>query len=128
MPAPNRDLDATMFRLMDGEATFEGLNFLVKSARDRRSPQSAVTVVSAKGCTFRGCVFTLDEDESKAVVAVLADADREMRMDPGTARPTPKLRFENWAWAVPASKRLSDLRVSGQLSLTSAACARVSSE
>ena len=91
----NRDLDATLFRLMDGEATFENLQFQIKAkSRDHRS-QAVVTLVSAKGCVFRGCVFTLDEDESKAAAAVLADAEREMRMDPGTPRPTPKLRFEN---------------------------------
>jgi hypothetical protein len=93
--APNRDIDATLFRLIDGEVTFENLQFHIRTkARDHRS-QAVVTLVSAKGCTFRGCVFTLDEDESKAVAVVLADADREMRMDPGTARPTPKIRFEN---------------------------------
>jgi hypothetical protein len=94
VPAATRDLDATLFRLIDGEATFEDLQFRVKSGRNHRS-QAAVTLVGAKGCTFRGCVFTLDEDESKAAAVVVADADREMRMDPAGGRAVPRVRFEN---------------------------------
>jgi predicted Ser/Thr protein kinase len=88
-------LDQTLFRLLGGEVTFDGLQFLLKPSRPR-NPQTvaAVTVVGGKACTFTNCVFTLaEEDEAKAAVVLVADPDKVMAMD-GAVRPTPDLKFD----------------------------------
>jgi tRNA A-37 threonylcarbamoyl transferase component Bud32 len=88
-------LDQTLFRLLNGEVTFDGIQFLLKPSRPRSAQKvAAVAVIGGKACTFTNCVFTLaEEDDSKAAVVVVDDPDKVMAMD-GAARPTPDVKFE----------------------------------
>lgn len=92
-----RDLDAILFRVKEGEITFEGVEFAIRPAKPKvHDSVSAVTLVGGRGCTFRDCVFTLDEEDGRvAAVVTLTDPTREMRMDAVGGRPVPKVRFEN---------------------------------
>ena len=92
----NNDFDATLFKVKDGRVTFEGLHFVVKPAGPRNHRSVAgVTVLAGRGCAFRSCTFTLEEDEAKAVAVAVADPTNEMKMDPAAARVVPKVEFEN---------------------------------
>jgi hypothetical protein len=94
-PRGDEVLDQTLFRLLGGEVTFDGLQFLLKPSRPRNAQTvAAVAVVGGKACTFTNCVFTLaEEDEGKAAVVVVADPEKVMAMD-GAVRPTPDVKFE----------------------------------
>ena len=77
-------LDQSLFRLLSGEVEFDELEqFLLKPSRPRnRQEVAALTVIGGKGCTFKNCVFTLqEEDESKAAAVLIADPDKFMVMD-----------------------------------------------
>lgn len=92
----NLQLDQTLFRLMSGEVTFEGLQFLLKPSVSRNPFKvSAVTIVSGKGCTFSDCAFTLSEDDDQvAAVVRVADPDKVMlAMAEGTSRPIPEIKL-----------------------------------
>ncbi|MBA4187668.1 MAG: hypothetical protein C0467_06570 [Planctomycetaceae bacterium] len=96
LAAPGNDkLDQTLFRLVNGEVAFEGIQFLLKPARPKKGQiVAAVTVIGGKGCSFRDCVFTLaEEDDSPAMAVQIADPDKVMAMEPG-ARSEPTARFE----------------------------------
>lgn len=96
LAAPGNDkLDQTLFRLVNGEVAFEGVQFVLKPARPRNAQVvAAVTVVGGRGCAFKDCLFTLaEEDDSKAAAVHLTDPDKVMAMEPGT-RPEPLLKFE----------------------------------
>src|SRR5581483_5554164 len=56
-------LDQTLFRLINGEVTFEGVQFLLKPSRPRDQTVAAVAIFGGRGCSFRGCVFTLCEED-----------------------------------------------------------------
>ena len=88
-------LDQSLFRLLSGEVEFDGLQFLLKPSRPRnRQEVAALTVIGGKGCTFKNCVFTLqEEDESKAAAVLIADPDKFMVMDT-KERPAPETKFE----------------------------------
>ncbi|HEY1186414.1 MAG TPA: serine/threonine-protein kinase [Gemmata sp.] len=88
--------DRTLFKLMTGEVTFEGLEFRLKpnSPKDGQT-LAAVAVIGGKSCTFRRCVFTLAEaDDSKVAAVHLPDTEKVMKMDPAT-RPVPKVAFNH---------------------------------
>ena len=88
-------LDQSLFRLLSGEVEFDGLQFLLKPSRPRnRQEVAALTVIGGKGCTFKNCVFTLqEEDESKAAAVLIADPDKFMVMDT-KERPGARVKFE----------------------------------
>ncbi len=90
-------LDGSLFRLVEGELTLEGLEIRLRgrAARpgDVRS-RAAVTVLAGRRCVLRDCVITCDEqDDEKAAAVVLADPDGEMRAAETERRP--EVRLEN---------------------------------
>src|SRR5262249_53669353 len=90
----NRDLDAALFRLIDGDIRFEELHFLVKpSGPPAHDSLSAVNVLGGRKCTFSHCVCSLEEEDGKAAAVTLSDPGRKMVMAPG--RSVPEVRFEN---------------------------------
>jgi len=96
LAAPGNDkLDQTLFRLVNGEVAFEGIQFLLKPVRPKKAQiVSAVTIIGGKACSFRDCVFTLAEEEDSPAMAVqIADPDKVMAMEPGN-RPEPIVKFE----------------------------------
>ncbi len=96
-PQFDSKLDLSLFRVIEGRVTFESLQFLVKpGSPGYQESVAAVTLVAGRSCTFRNCVFTLQEEDGKVATAVaLSDPDREMKMDAMGTRPTPRLSFEN---------------------------------
>ncbi|MBN9122922.1 MAG: right-handed parallel beta-helix repeat-containing protein, partial [Planctomycetes bacterium] len=89
---PDDDPDQTMFRLVKGEVTFEGIHFKLKPNRPKNEQTvAAVGIVNGRACTFRNCVFTLAEEDDSRVAAVhLPNAEKATAMmDPATrGRPT----------------------------------------
>ncbi len=93
--AASRAVDAALFKLEDGTATFEGLHFKVRAGKAKdMAARTAVSVLTGRGCTFKACVFTLEEDEARASAVTVADAERVMVMDPATGK-APRIRFED---------------------------------
>ena len=92
LTAPGGDkLDQTLFKLLNGEVAFEGVQFLLKPKVAQTV--AAVTIVGGKTCAFKDCVFTLaEDDDSKAAVVVIADPAGVMKMD--ASRSTPDVKFE----------------------------------
>ncbi|CAN5455746.1 hypothetical protein BH11PLA2_BH11PLA2_32010 [soil metagenome] len=87
---PGFTVDATLFKLADGELTFENLEVRLK---DR---QSIVSAAGGTSCTFRGCIITLTEkDDHPAAAVVIPDPAREMKLPAGTDETGPKIRFED---------------------------------
>lgn len=102
---PNDRLDASLFTLEEGEMTFEDLHFHISAAhRGGLVWRHAVSLYGARRCSFRSCLFTLDDDGGKATVVSLNDADGRM-MTPASSSPI-QIRFENcllrgkgrWLW------------------------------
>jgi serine/threonine protein kinase len=82
--------DAGLFRLTDGELTFDNLAINL-SAR-----QSVVAVFGGQAVTFKNCLITLDERNGDPQAAVvIADPAREMRMGPAELPAAPRVTFEN---------------------------------
>jgi serine/threonine protein kinase len=91
-------LEQSLFRLMSGEVTFEGIQFLLKPSASRNPFKvSAVSIVGGKGCTFNDCVFTLaEEDDQIATVVKVADPEKNMMaMAEGTSRPVPEIKLNH---------------------------------
>ena len=86
--ADGTKLDQTLFRLLSGEVSFEGVQFLLKPSRPR-NPQTgaAVAVVGGKTCSFTNCVFTLAEEDEAKAAGLVSDPDKVIAMD--TRQPTP---------------------------------------
>lgn len=94
-PANGLILDQPLFKLMSGEVTFEGIQFLLKPSL-RRNPfkVSAVKVVGGKSCTFTDCLFTLEEEDDRiASVVWVTDPEQIMAMAEGATRPVPEITF-----------------------------------
>jgi tRNA A-37 threonylcarbamoyl transferase component Bud32 len=85
-------VDGVLFKLMAGEVTFEGIEFRLKPAPGQETV-TAARVVGARGCAFRDCVFTLDDERAAAVV--VTGPEGVMRMDQAMGRSGPKVVFEN---------------------------------
>ena len=94
-PTQGITLDQPLFRLMSGQVTFEGIQFLLKPSLPRNPFKvSAVTIVGGKACTFTDCVFTLaEEDDRVASVVRITDPEQIMAMAEGTSRPVPEITF-----------------------------------
>jgi hypothetical protein len=90
-------LDLSLFRVIEGRVTFENLEFQVKPALPGyQETVAAVTLVAGRSCTFRNCVFTIQEEDGRSATAVaLSDPDREMKMEAPGMRPIPRIAFEN---------------------------------
>lgn len=86
---PTRLRDASLFKLTDGQLTFENLGLTLNGR------QSIVALSGGRSVTFRNCTISLDEREEPQAVVVIADPSREMRMDPADLPPSPQIRFEN---------------------------------
>ncbi|HEV3384236.1 MAG TPA: hypothetical protein VG097_05440, partial [Gemmata sp.] len=94
----NLSLEQSLFRLISGEVTFEGIQFLLKPTLPRNPFKvSAITILGGKGCTFSDCVFTLSEDDDQiASVVRVADPDKVMMaMAEGTSRPVPEIKLNH---------------------------------
>jgi hypothetical protein len=91
--AASEFVDGVLFKLMAGEVAFEGIEFRLRPAPGQETV-TAARVVGAKGCVFRDCVFTLD-DEAKASAVVVAGPEGVMRMDQAMGRTGPRVVFEN---------------------------------
>jgi hypothetical protein len=87
--------DQTLFKLMSGEVTFEGVHFQLKPDQPKAGQTvAAVALLGGKSCTFRDCIFTLaEEDDSKVAAVHLPDIGLVMAMTPA-ARQTPKVTFD----------------------------------
>lgn len=93
---PNRRYEPTLFRVAEGEVTFDGVEFLLrKDVEDAVRSMAAVTVVAGRQCVLRNCVITVDEqsDEKVAVVVVADPSSEMMRTAGGTSGP--RVRMEN---------------------------------
>lgn len=97
VPDPSSRLpDASLFELVEGELTFEGLDFQLTGRRDAADSRllACVRLAGGAGCSFRRCVVTLDEADDKAATVVLAGPEAEMmRMAAGTA--PPRVKYED---------------------------------
>jgi hypothetical protein len=94
---PDQLLDQPLFRLMNGEVAFEGVQFLLRPARVKDGQTvSAVAIVRGKVCSFTDCVFTLAEEEpSKAAAVLVANPANPPVMAMDVANwPVPDIRFE----------------------------------
>ena len=73
--------EVSIFDVMEGELTLEGLDFQIVGRRDSAESRrlSAVRLSNAASCHFRRCVVTLDEAEERAAAAVLdgSEGDRK---------------------------------------------------
>jgi serine/threonine protein kinase len=90
--------EQSLFRLISGEVTFEGIEFLLKpSVTKNPFKVAAVSILGGKGCTFTDCVFTLaEEDDQIATVVKVADPDKYMMaMAEGTSRPIPEIKMNH---------------------------------
>ncbi len=90
-------LEQSLFKLTNGEVTFEGIQFLLRPTLPRNPFKvAAVTIVGGKGCTFTDCVFTLAEDDEQiAAVVKVADPDKiMMAMAEGASRPVPEIAIK----------------------------------
>jgi hypothetical protein len=93
VPLPSNKIDVSLFRLTEGQVTFEDLHFRLTPGRDQ-STLAAVTLVAGRNCTFANCTFTLDEGEDQVTAAVaVADPGTVMKMDGPMARAAPEVRF-----------------------------------
>lgn len=95
-PDASREVDVALFKVREGRATFDGLQFLIRPPPPGGYDSvAAVAVAGGRGCTFKSCVFTLDEEDGRAAAAVtLPEPGREMKMDAGGTRPTPRVTFD----------------------------------
>jgi hypothetical protein len=93
-PAQTNDVDVSLFRVKEGRVSFEDLHFLLKPAQPKYQDQIAVvTLVAGRGCEFKNCTFTLDEEDGRiAAVVSLADS-REMKMDGPASQSAPSVKF-----------------------------------
>jgi hypothetical protein len=93
VPAQN-ELDVSIFRIREGRVLFEDLHFNLKPDQPNTRDQiAAVSLVAGRGCEFKNCTFTLQEEDGKvATVVALADS-REMKMDGPASRTVPELKF-----------------------------------
>jgi hypothetical protein len=91
-----REPHAFLFRVHDGELTFEDLEFRLKPSNEKFKSQTVAELVGNGGCTFRHCVVTLDSDGKPAALAVatIADPGALMKMGPDDAPAVARLRFE----------------------------------
>lgn len=89
---PDAEADQTMFRLVRGEVTFEGVHFRLKPDVPKNGQRAvAVGVVNGRACTFRNCLFTLAEEDDAPAAAVHLpniDADAAMMAPANRSRPT----------------------------------------
>jgi hypothetical protein len=94
---PDNQPDQTLFKLMGGEVTFEGIHFRLKPDQPKgRQTVAAVALLGGKSCTFKSCIFSLAEEEPSTVAVVqLPDIGKQMAMMTPTAKQTPRVVFEN---------------------------------
>jgi serine/threonine protein kinase len=94
---PDNQPDQTLFKLMGGEVTFEGIHFYLKPDQPKgRQRVAAVALLGGKSCTFKNCVFTLVEEDDSQVAAVhLPDIRSGMAMMTPAAKQAPRIVFEN---------------------------------
>jgi len=90
VPAPSSKYEQSLFQLVEGELTLEGLE--IRLSAKPGDIRSAVTIVAGKKCTLKNCTVTLDEQgDEKLAAVILADPSGVMRI--GGAGPT--VRVEN---------------------------------
>lgn len=81
--------DASLFPLVDGELTFQNLNFHLSGR------PAIVTMAGGTTCSFKNCVIVLDEKDDETISAILlTEPTREMKMTMGESE-VPRIRFEN---------------------------------
>lgn len=102
VPAASKKLDASLFRLEDGDLALEGLEFRIRSRADSLTEvrsRAVVTVVTGKRCVLSNCSVTADDgsgdptDVDKLAAVVVADPDGEMKANGADRRP--EIRIEN---------------------------------
>jgi hypothetical protein len=95
------DAHSFLLRVIDGEATFDDLEFRLQPSDPNMKSQVLAGLVGDGRCAFKNCVITLDPAVKTVPVAVAAvsDADAfQMMRDPPTpqaAAKGPRLVFEN---------------------------------
>jgi serine/threonine protein kinase len=97
VPDPSSRLpDASLFELVEGELTFDGLDFQLSGRRDAADPRllACVRLAGGAACSFRRCIVTLDEMDDKAAAVVLAGPESEMMRMSGGAAP-PRVKWED---------------------------------
>ena len=94
--ASDKDDDQTMFRLVRGEVTFEGIHFRLKPDLPKNEQTvAAVSIVNGRACTFRNCVFTMAEEDAAPVAAVrLPNVEKAAAMMDPAARARPTVVFD----------------------------------
>jgi hypothetical protein len=71
---PGERTEPSLFKLMEGELTLDGLEFRIKVRGGEVRTAAVVTLVGGRNCTLRNCVVTLEEQaDEKAAAVVLAD-------------------------------------------------------
>jgi predicted Ser/Thr protein kinase len=92
--APAAEPDAALFRLLDGELRFDGLEFALRPGRTEYKSQAVVAIAGGGSCTFHDCAITLEEIESVTLAGVsLPDTNSAPSMTGG--KMPPRVRFEN---------------------------------
>jgi serine/threonine protein kinase len=93
---PDGEADQTMFRLVRGEVTFEGVHFRLKPDLPKNNQRAvAVGIVNGRACTFRNCLFTLaEEDDAPAAAVHLPNIDADAAMMAPANRPRPTVTFD----------------------------------
>ena len=95
VPVRSVDSEVVMFKVKEGQVSFTGIEFLVKPDRAADSA-AAVSLVAARGCTFKDCIFTLGEDDdAKAAAVVVREPSRAMMMDPAGGGTIPQVHFDD---------------------------------
>jgi serine/threonine protein kinase len=93
IPAPTGIIDLSLFQVVEGRVTFEGLHFALNPG-DSQKTLAAVTVATGRGCEFIGCTFTLDELGSETTTVVsLPDPGSVMKMEGPASRAVPDVKF-----------------------------------
>src|SRR5205823_14579284 len=89
------EIDASLFRVHDGQLRLEQLEFLLKPTQAGFKSQTVATVVGAGQCSFKDCVATLDGTEGVHLALVtLADPNSAMRLETRAGRQAQEVRCE----------------------------------
>jgi hypothetical protein len=94
---PTSDPDSAMFRYGDGKLTFENLEFEMPAPPAGLKAQSLIFLTGEGQCTFKKCLFTMREKETKTdrSLFTLPDPSTVMRKDAKSPpQAGPRLRLE----------------------------------
>ena len=91
-PVAGKQLNPSLFQILDGTVRFENLNFLLEAKpTDKFQTMALIKVVAAQQCTLKNCVVTMvDSGAGKLAVVLLDDNSQAMTDVPDK----PKIQFD----------------------------------